>query len=104
MPSGFDPGLLFKGDHAYCLAGRYEDAIAPLKHYLSRYPSILVAHLTLAAAYSELGQDAEARTEAAEVLRINPKFSLAVHKERAPITDPAILERFMAALHKARLK
>ena len=89
---------------AYYLAGRPEEAIAPLKHYLTRYPNILGAHLTLAAVYSELGKEAEARAEAAEVLRINPKFSLEVHKERVPIKDPAMLERHIAALRKAGLK
>jgi hypothetical protein len=58
----------------------------------------------LAAVYSELGRETEAQAEAAEVLRINPKFSLAVHKERIPIKDPAMLERQIAALRKAGLK
>jgi tetratricopeptide (TPR) repeat protein len=89
---------------AYDLAGRTEEAIAPLKQYLTRYPNILGAHLTLAAVYSELGKEAEARAEAAEVLRLNPKFSLEVHKERAPIKDLAMLERHLAALRKAGLK
>jgi adenylate cyclase len=89
---------------AYDLAGRLEEAVAPLKQYLSRYPNILGARLTLAAVYSELGKEAEARAEAAEVLRINPKFSLEVHKERVPIRDPATLERHIAALRKAGLK
>jgi adenylate cyclase len=86
------------------LAGRPEEAIAPLKQYLTHYPDILGAHLTLAAVYSELGREAEARAEAAEVLRLNPKFSLEVHKERVPIKDPAMLERQLAALRKAGLK
>jgi adenylate cyclase len=89
---------------AYAVAGRYEEAIAPLKQYLSRYPNILHAHLTLAAVYSELGQAAEARAEVAEVLRLNPNFSLAVHKQRMPIKDPAVLERHIAALKQAGLK
>jgi tetratricopeptide (TPR) repeat protein len=89
---------------AYYLAGRPEDAIAPLKQYLSHYPNILGAHLTLAAVYDELGREAEARTEAAEVLRLNPKFSLEVHKQRMPIKDPAVLERHLAALRRAGLK
>ena len=89
---------------AYYLAGRPEEAIAPLKQFLSRYPNILGAHLTLAAVYSELGKEAEARAEAAEVLRLNPKFSLEVHKQRVPIKDPATLERHIAALRKAGLK
>jgi adenylate cyclase len=89
---------------AYYLAGRPQEAIAPLKQYLARYPNILSAHLILAAVYSELGKVAEARAEAAEVLRINPKFSLEVDKQREPIKDPAVLERHIAALRKAGLK
>jgi adenylate cyclase len=89
---------------AYYFAGRPEEAIAPLKQYLTRYPNILGAHLTLIAAYSELGKEAEARAEAAEVLRLNPKFSLEVHKERLPVKDPAMLEQHIAALRKAGLK
>jgi adenylate cyclase len=90
--------------NVYALAGKLEDAIAPLKQYLTHYPNILGAHLTLAAVYGELGKEAEARAEVAEVLRLNPKFSLEVHKERVPIKDPALLERHIAALRKAGLK
>jgi tetratricopeptide (TPR) repeat protein len=89
---------------AYYLAGQTEKAIAPLKQYLTRYPNILYARLTLAAVYSELGKEAEARSEAAEVLRINPKFSLEVHRQRMPIKDPVVLERHLAALRKAGLQ
>jgi adenylate cyclase len=89
---------------AYAVAGRYEEARAPLQRYLSRYSNILLAHLTLATVYSELGQPAEARAEAAEVLRLNPNFSLEIHRQRAPIKDPAVLERHIAALRKVGLK
>lgn len=89
---------------AYYFAGKPAEAIAPLRQFLSRYPTRLRTHLTLTAAYSELGQIAEARAAAAEVLRINPNFSLEVHKEREPIKDPAMLERHIAALRKAGLK
>ena len=89
---------------AYTLAGHYEEARSTLQRYLNRYPNILPAHLTLAVVYSELGQIAGAQAEAAEVLRLNPKFSLEVHKQRAAIKDPAMLERYIAALRKAGLK
>jgi adenylate cyclase len=89
---------------AYAVAGHYEEARAPLQSYLSRYPNILPGHLMLAVVYSELGQAAEARAEAAEVLRLNPQFSLEVHRQRMPIKDPAVLERHLAALRKAGLK
>jgi len=102
-PHGVDSHLESLGA-VYYLAGRSEEAIAPLKDFRSRFPNRLAAPLTLAAVYSELGRAAEARAEAAEVLRINPQFSLEVHKQRAPIKDPAVLERHLAALRKAGLK
>jgi tetratricopeptide (TPR) repeat protein len=102
-PTGLDSHLANVGI-AYATAGRPEEAIAPLQRYISRYPNILGAHLTLAAVYSELGKEAEARAEVVEVLRINPKFSLEVHKQRVPIKDPTALEQHIAALRKAGLK
>ncbi|MGE0827127.1 MAG: tetratricopeptide repeat protein [Candidatus Binatia bacterium] len=89
---------------AYAMAGHYEDALAPLQRFLSRFPNHLLPYLSLVLVYSELGQDAEAQKTAAEVLRLNPKFSLEVHKERMPIKDPSMLERHIAALRKAGLK
>jgi class 3 adenylate cyclase len=89
---------------AYALVGRTEEAVTPLKQYLTRYPNILGAHLTLVAVYSKLGKDAEAQAEVAEVLRINPQFSLEVHQQRMPIKDPAVLVQHIAALRKAGLK
>ena len=102
-PAAVDEHLAGVGA-AYAVAGRYEEARAPLQRYLSRYPNRLQIHLMLAVVYSELGQAAEARAEAAEVLRINPNFSLEVHRQRMPIKDPAVVERIIAALRKAGLK
>ena len=83
-PAIVDRHLAFVGA-AYAVAGRYEEARNPLQRYLSRYPNFLPSHLMLAVVYSELGQAAEARAEAAEVLRLNPTFSLEVHRQRMPI-------------------
>jgi adenylate cyclase len=82
---------------AYFLTGRYEEAIAYLQKFLRHRPTFLYTHLTLAAAYSELGRETEARTEAAEVLRLNPHYSLEVMRQREPIKDPAVLELCLAA-------
>jgi adenylate cyclase len=89
---------------AYAVAGRPEQAPVPLQRFLSRYPNVLQAHLTLAAAYSQLGRKAEARAAAAEVLRLNPHFSLEVHRQREPLKDPAQLERHLATLRRAGLR
>jgi adenylate cyclase len=98
------PGYLLELGHAYCLTKRYEEAIATLKKLLTHYPNWLDAQLVLAVAYSESGLEAEARAAAAEVLRISPNFSLGVMKQRVPNTDPAVVERSVAALRKAGLK
>ena len=57
--------------------GRYQEGISDLKRHLKSYPDNIVAHGFLLVAYSELGDEQEARTEAAEVMRINPQFTLA---------------------------
>ncbi len=51
--------------------------------------------------YSLSGRDEEARIEAAEVLRINPKFSLEKWEKKVVGPDK---ERFIDALRKAGLK
>jgi tetratricopeptide (TPR) repeat protein len=85
-------------------AGRYEEAITALKRARIGNPEFLGAPLSLTIAYSESGREEEARAAAAEILRISPKFSLEVWKQRAPYKDPAIVERQLAALRKAGLK
>ena len=95
---------LFYLGHAYRLTGRYEEAIAVLKGVFPRNPDFLPAHTYLAAIYSELGREAEARAEVAEVLRLSPHHSLEVLKQRLPYKDPALLDRYIAALRKAGLE
>jgi tetratricopeptide (TPR) repeat protein len=102
LPS--DDRCLFGVASAYALAGRLEEAVTLEQRLLKQFPHFLGSHLHLAAIYSELDQEAEARAKAAEVLRLNPQFSLEVHKQRVPIKDPAMLERHIAALRKAGLK
>jgi tetratricopeptide (TPR) repeat protein len=69
---------------AYNVMGRYEKAMPVLKRYVPRNPNFLMAHFHLTIAYIELGQEADARAEAAEVLRINPQFILGDPRLRMP--------------------
>ena len=69
---------------AYQLLGRYEEAIAALKKVVLHAPDHPGVHLILAVSYSEVGREAEARAEAAEVLRIKPDYSLEVLRQRMP--------------------
>ena len=89
---------------AYAAAEHYEEARAALQRFLSRYPNLVLPHLALAGVYSQLGQDVEARAEAAEVLRLNPNFSLEGLRKRLPFKDPAAAEQYLASLRKAGLK
>jgi adenylate cyclase len=75
-----------------------------LKKALSFTPNWLPVHLHLAAIYSKLGREEEARAEAAEILRISPKFSVEGMRQMSPFTDPAETERIVVALRKAGLK
>jgi len=89
---------------AYRLTGRYDEAIAALKKALGLFPKSLLAHQHLAVIYAELGRDAEAQAEVAEILQINPKYSLDGVRQIIVYKDPAEVERYLAALRKAGLK
>jgi adenylate cyclase len=93
---------LFEGQ-AYMLMGEYEEAIPPLKTYLARSSNIIPAHLYLIVCYVELGRNEEARAAAAEVMRINPQFSLAVEKQHSALKEP-LRDRLFADFAKAGLK
>ena len=58
----------------------------------------------LAAAYVLSGREDDARKEAAEVLRIDPTFSVERHFSNTPYKDQAELGRMKEALRKAGLK
>jgi TolB-like protein/Tfp pilus assembly protein PilF len=89
---------------AHRVLGRYEEAITFLKKALTLNPNLLAVHWNLAAIYSELGREEEARAEVAEMLRLSPNFSLEFARQNSPYKDPAVTERLAAALRKAGLK
>jgi len=60
----------------YLMMGQYVEAIAAFKKAISLSPEYMYAHINLTAAYSMSGRIEEARAEASEVLRINPKITL----------------------------
>ncbi|HEV8712656.1 MAG TPA: tetratricopeptide repeat protein [Candidatus Binatia bacterium] len=95
---------LFALGHSYRLAGQYEEAVTTLKRGVLHDPDLWPTYAHLAVAYSELGQEKEARAAAAEVLRINPNFSLEFMRQNLPYKDPAQLERVIVALQKAGLR
>ncbi len=93
---------LFEG-FSYMLMGSYERAIPLVKTYLASYPNFIPGHLDLIVCYVELGRNEEARAEAAEVMRINPEFSLAAQERISPLKEP-LRERNYGDMAKAGLK
>ena len=94
--------LLIEGV-AYELMGRCEEAIPVFKEYVARYPNNLVGHDNLAACYIEVGRVDDAQAEAAEVMRINPGFSLERQKQMSVVKGP-MRERIYGDMAKAGLK
>ncbi len=89
---------------AYQGTGQVEEALAAYKRAVNLNPDFPGTHLQLADLYSELGQEEEARREAAEILRISPNFSVEEFKQNNAYADRARLERFAVNLRKAGLK
>jgi adenylate cyclase len=89
---------------AYAWTGRYEEAITLLKKAIQNEPDSPYGRMFAAAAYSLAGRDEEARTEAAELLRLNPKFSLKKWGKTLKYKNQDDQERLIGALSKAGLK
>jgi adenylate cyclase len=87
----------------YCESGHYEKAIEAAKRALQSEPNSPIPNVTLAISYIRLGREEEARAAAAEVRRINPKWSLNGYAKNAPFTQ-AQVERNIEDLRKAGLK
>ena len=85
------------------MTGRYEEAAAVWKKSIEMAPNDFYMHAALAALYIMMGRDEEARAEAAETMRINPKFSLELVSKRSLIKDRSVLEQNIEAMRKAGL-
>lgn len=89
---------------AYRDTGRYEEAISLVKKAIEREPRDIISHIILTATYSMAGREEEARAAAAEILKINPKFSLERFVKVHPYKDPVMRERYYNSLRRAGLK
>jgi len=88
---------------AYYMLGRYAEAVKPLQQCASRGPNLRLCRLWLAATYAQLGQMSEARDEASQVLRIDPKFTIGTVRPLLVFKDPDKAEHYFDGLRKARL-
>jgi tetratricopeptide (TPR) repeat protein len=95
---------LFSLGEAYCLAGEHEKALSAYEQVLREYPDDMRALIGSTATYSLLGQEEEARAQAAQILRMEPKFSLEPFIKTLPFKNKADAELLFDSLHKAGLK
>jgi len=61
---------------AYCMTGQYDNAVNWCEKAVRQDPDSFLTRLMMTMVYSESGRLEDARDEADEVLRINPKFSV----------------------------
>jgi adenylate cyclase len=88
---------------AYRDSGQYEKAIEAAKKALQREPNNQFPHIHMAISYLRLGREEEAQAAAAEVLRVNPKFSLERYAKMLPFTKP-VADRIVEDLRRAGLR
>jgi len=93
---------------SYRVAGRYEQAIATYNELLERRQktggTTLQSHLGLTLTYMKIGREDDARDHSAELLRIDPSFSMEWVRQATFFKDQELLEEDLAALRKAGLK
>jgi TolB-like protein/Flp pilus assembly protein TadD len=90
--------------NALRITGRFEEAVPAYKKALQRAPDNIMAHVGLLVTYIMTGREKEARAEAAEVLRINPKFTTDHYVKNLPYKDQSVIESLVNACRKAGLK
>jgi tetratricopeptide (TPR) repeat protein len=88
---------------SYFLTGRYEEAIVAFKKYLEREPQRIDYHAWLAAVYSAMGQENQARIEAKELLKKKPTFSLEQWGSTLQFKYEAVNEGIISYARKAGL-
>jgi adenylate cyclase len=84
---------------SYGFTGQYDEAITWCEKAVREAPESLYARIMMTVVYSWSGQDEKSRAEAAEVLRIQPKYT--IREQRYKRKED--IERFNGALRKAGL-
>ena len=89
--------------HANRLLGRYEEAVVLYQRAINQTPENITPHIGLTACYAEMGRLEDARAQAAEVLRIDPRYSIGRYATTLPYKQPEHAQRSLDALREAGL-
>jgi adenylate cyclase len=101
---GRNPSFLDWLGYAYFTAGLYEESIVVWKKAIDHFGPMVIRQAFIAASYSELGREEEARAMAQQLSEANPKFSLSSWELAHTYKNPKDTERLLNALRKAGLK
>jgi adenylate cyclase len=83
--------------------GRYETAAEQLVERIGRNPGTDASRMLLASCYGHLGRAEDARAAWAELLKVNPDFTLMQRAGVLPYKDPRDFQRIAEGLAKAGL-
>jgi adenylate cyclase len=89
---------------SYAYTGKYEEAITWCEKAVRQEPNDMIARVMMTVVYSFSGRVEDARVQAAEVLRIQPKFSVEKSAMRCRYKRRTDCERYYGALRKAGLE
>jgi adenylate cyclase len=95
--------LLHFQAQAHFSLGDDEAAAKLLRERIARNPGTDASRMLLAACYGHLGRTEDARAVWAELLQVNPGFSLAQRARVLPYKNPGDFDRIVAGLAKAGL-
>lgn len=96
------PAFYFFGlGMSYSRLGQHEEAIKWCQKAVQLAPDSFLVHLFMTSVYSRAGRQTEARSHAAEVMRLNPQFSVEKYAKKVKRVDR---QQFIDALRRAGLK
>ena len=89
--------------HANRLLGRYEEAVVLYQRTINQTPEYISPHIGLTACYAAMGRLEDARAQAAEVLRIDPRYSIGRYATILTYKQPEHAQHHLDALREAGL-
>jgi adenylate cyclase len=99
----YDFNYLYVIGQSHFYLAAYDAAATAFEDVIERNPAFIGGHKMLAATYARMGRIDDAQWAAAEILTLQPNFTVAEERARAPYKMPRDLNLYIDALKKAGL-